>query len=201
MSPERVGEITQWLQRIRAGDSQALDHLMPLIYDDLRQIARRQLRGERSGHTLSATALVNEAYMKLLRSEELDLGDRSQFFAVAAVTMQRLLVDYARARRRLKRGGGEASIPLHEVEAFLSEDVADEILALDDALARLSVANPRGSEVVKHRFFAGLTLEESADLLGVSRKTVQRDWTISLAWLRKEVGQLTEAEFVQQPVS
>jgi RNA polymerase sigma factor (TIGR02999 family) len=179
--------ITRWLERLREGDARALDCLVPILYEDLRQIARKQLRAERREHTLGATALVNEAYLRLAAQERLNAADRTTFFAIAGRTMRRVLVDYARTRKRLKRGGGEAPIPLAEAESFLSVEEADEVLALNDALDRLAAVNERGALVVQHRFFAGLTLEETAELLGVSSKTVQRDWLAARAWLRKEV--------------
>lgn len=182
------GEITQWLRRLRTGDRQALDRLIPLLYAELRGMARRRLRNERTGHTLDTTALVNEAYLKLLQHHKIEAADRVQFFAVAGNTMRRILVDYARTRKRQKRGGGQAPIPLEEVEAFLSDEQAEEVLALDEALERLAAANPRGAQVVEHRFYAGLTLEETASLLEVSAKTVQRDWIAARAWLRKEIS-------------
>ncbi len=185
---ETVGEITSWLNRLRQGDDDALEGLMPLIYDDLRRLARHRLSQERPGHTLSPTALVNESYLNLIRQRELTPENRSEFFAVASNVMRRLLVDHARSRRAAKRGGGVAPIPLDEVDALLGDDTAEEMLALDDALSRLAAINPRGAEVINHRFFGGLSLAESARLLDVSSKTIQREWTTSIAWLRKEVG-------------
>jgi len=185
-------DITRWLSRMQEGDADALDQVVRLLYAELREMARHKLRDERGGHTLSATALVNEAYVKLARHDRIDAGSRTRFFAVAARTMRRVLVDYARTRKRLKRGGGVAPIPLEEVEPFLSLEEADEILALDDALERLAALNPRGAEVVEQRFYAGLSVEETAELLGVSTKTVQRDWIAARAWLRKEVAGTNE---------
>lgn len=186
-----MGEITHWLDKMRAGEAQALDQLMPLIYGDLRRIAGQRLARERRDHTLSPTALVNETYLNLLRQRQLKPENRGEFLAVAANVMRRLLVDYARSKRASKRGGDVPAIPLDEVEAFLSDDAAEEMLALEEALVRLAQSNPRGAEVIQHRFFAGLTLTESASLLGVSSKTVQREWSTAIAWLRKEVGAAT----------
>jgi RNA polymerase sigma factor (TIGR02999 family) len=179
--------ITQWLIRMRAGDEGALDRLFPLVYDELRVLARAQLRREAPGHTLGATALVHEAYLKLSDRERLSPEDRRQFFAIAARAMRRILVDHARSRLRKKRGSGQIHVPLDDVAPFISDEVADEIVALDEALERLHGANPRAASVVEHRFFAGFGLEETADLMGVSSKTVQRDWTLARAWLRKEI--------------
>lgn len=164
------------------------DRWVSQLYDELRQLARSQLRRERTGHTLSTTGLVNEAYLRLAKQHSLDGLSRADFFNAAAATMRRVLVDYARGRRRAKRGGGAESVPLEEVEELLSVEEADELVALDAALERLRAVNPRGAEVVDHRFFAGLSLEDTADILGVSAKTVQRDWLAARAWLRKEVA-------------
>jgi RNA polymerase sigma factor (TIGR02999 family) len=180
--------LTDWLGRLDSGDPDALDRVVRLLYDELRGLARDRLRSERAGHTLSATALVNEAYLRLARQHRIPAASRTQFFGVAARTMRRVLVDYARTRKRLKRGGDSVPIPLEEVEPFLSEEEADEILTLEDALGRLAGANPRAAEIVEMRFFSGLTVEEIAGQLGVSGKTVQRDWITARAWLRKEVA-------------
>lgn len=180
-------EITRYLRKMSEGDSAALDDVMRLLYDELRGMARHHLRNERSHHTLGNTALVNELYLKLSQQDQIRARDRSQFFKVAAVTMRRLLVDYARMKRRLKRGAGESPVPLEEVESFLADEEAEEILAVDAALERLARINPRGAEVVQQRFYVGSSLEETADILGVSSKTVQRDWIAARAWLRKEV--------------
>jgi RNA polymerase sigma factor (TIGR02999 family) len=189
------GEVTAWLERWRGGDRAALDHLVPLLYTDLRQLARRSLRRERSEHTLSTTALVHEAYLRLLGQRQIQASDRAGFLAVAGYTMRRVLVDYARGRKRAKRGGGKTPVSLDQAELdelegaapFLTSEQAEEVLALDSALERLAAISPRGAEVIQHRFFAGLTLEETADVLQVSVKTVQRDWLAARAWLRKEI--------------
>jgi RNA polymerase sigma factor (TIGR02999 family) len=169
-------------------DPRAADRLVPALYDELRRLARSHLRRERPEHTLGATALVHEAYMRMAGAEALNAESRTRFFAVASATMRRVLVDHARRRRRQKRGGGEAAVPLEDVEALLTDEEADELVSLDTALDRLAVINARGAVVVEHRFFSGLTLEETAELLGVSTKTVQRDWLAARAWLRKEVA-------------
>lgn len=190
-----MSEITTWLQRLQGGDERALEQLVPLLYDDLREMARRWLRRERPTHTLSPTALVHEAYLKLLGQQRIPANDRARFFAVAGNTMRRILIDSARARRRSKRGSGVAKVPLEDVAAFLTDEEAEEVLALDEALARLTEIAPRAAEVVEHRFFSGLDVEETALLLGVSGKTVQRDWLTARAWLRKELrGDLTRWE-------
>jgi RNA polymerase sigma-70 factor (ECF subfamily) len=182
-------DVTQWLRQMSDGDSAALDRVVGLLYDELRAMARSRLADERKGHTLSATAVVNEVYLKLARQHRIAAPDRTRFLAVAANTMRRVLVDYARTRRRAKRGGGEAHVPLEDAEHLvLSDTEADEVLALDAALTRLAEINPRGAEVVQQRFYAGLSLEDTAALLGVSTKTIQRDWIAARAWLRKEVA-------------
>ncbi|MGE0441686.1 MAG: sigma-70 family RNA polymerase sigma factor [Gemmatimonadales bacterium] len=180
--------ITRCLARLRAGDREALDRLLPLVYDQLRQLARQQLRREDQGHTLGATALVHEAYVRLAARERLAPEDRRHFFAIAAQSMRRILIDHARARKRLKRGVGQVAVPLEEVEHLLTDQAAEELTALDEALDRLEQANPRAARVVERRFFAGLTLEETAETLDVSLKTVYRDWLLARAWLRKEIA-------------
>lgn len=185
-------DLTRWLDALQAGDPAALDEIVRVLYDELRTLARSRLRAERAEHTLSATALVNEAYLKLAAHDRIGAASRTQFMAVAANTMRRILVDYARTRKRHKRGGGETPIPLEEVEPFLSEDEADEILALDETIARLAKRNPRAAKVVERRFYAGLSLEEIAQLLDISVRTVRRDWVVARAWLRKEVARELE---------
>ncbi len=185
--PSKTGEVTVWLARLRAGDRSALDRLVPLLYDELRRLARARLRGERSGHTLETTALVHEAYFRLLDQRRIVAADRLDFFAVASNTMRRVLIDHARARRRLKRGGGAGAVPLDEVAELLSDRAAGEALAVDAALARLEQDAPRAARVVEMRIFGGLTSDEIATVLAVSTKTVQRDWEAGRAWLRKEI--------------
>ena len=172
------GAVTLWLRRLGEGDEAALDQLVPLLYDELRGVARRLLRGERPGHTLSTTALVNETYLRLLEARRLAPGDRAAFLGVAAVTMRRLLVDAARRRLADKRGGNR----------LFATTGYGELVALDAALDTLAAASPRVRQVVELRFFAGLTLEETAATLGLSIKTVQRDWLAARAWLRAEIG-------------
>jgi RNA polymerase sigma-70 factor, ECF subfamily len=193
---EAPGEVTRWLRELRGGDRQALDRVVTRLYGELRAIARQRLGGEWSHRPMVTTELVHEAYLRLLRERRLAVEDRAEFFAAAANVMRRVLVDAARARRRRKRGGGkpdlpldaDAQLPLDELGAGLSDREAAELLALETALERLRALHPRGAEVVMHRYFGGLTLEESAQVLGVSAKTVQRDWLAARAWLRKEIG-------------
>lgn len=160
---------------------------MALLYDELRLLARQRLRDERSEHTLDTTALVHEAYLRLFQQQALDARTRADFFAIASNTMRRVLVDYARARRRQKRGGGQPMVPLDEVAPFLTDRAAEEALGIDDALERLRAMEPRAVKVVEMHFFGGLTLAEIAGLLDLSEKTVQRDWQAARAWLRKEI--------------
>ncbi|HEX6862164.1 MAG TPA: ECF-type sigma factor [Thermoanaerobaculia bacterium] len=184
---EPTGEVTALLHRLREGDRSALDGVVSALYAELRQIARQRLRGEWGTRLLMTTELVHEAYLRLLGQRRLAVEDRAEFFAVAANTMRRILVDSARTAQRKKRGGGVADVPLDEVAWFASDREAEEMLLLDQALERLGEIHPRGAQVVAHRYFAGLDLEESAALLGVSTKTVRRDWTAARAWLRKEL--------------
>lgn len=186
MSPET--SVTSCLAKWRAGEAGALDSLLPLVYGELRAVAGAQLRGEQTGHTLGATALVHEAYVRLAEREQLDAKDRGHFFAIAARSMRQVLVDHARSRQRDKRGSGSTHLPLDLVENLVGERAADELLALDEALDRLALASPRAAAVVERRFFAGLSLEETALSLETSVKTIQRDWIQARAWLRKEIA-------------
>jgi RNA polymerase sigma factor (TIGR02999 family) len=169
-------------------EHRTVDDLVARHYDELRRLAHAYLRRERAGVTLQTTGLVNEAYLRLASVAGIGPDDRTRFFALASTTMRRVLVDHARSKRRHKRGGTAESVPLEDVEWMLSDAEADELVVLDEALTRLEAINPRGSEVVQYRFFGGLTLEETAELLAVSPKTVQRDWLAARAWLRKEVA-------------
>jgi RNA polymerase sigma factor (TIGR02999 family) len=189
------GQVTEWLARWRAGDRDALERLVPVVYDELRQVARRQLLRESPGHTLSATALVHEVYLRLLRQRQLAASDHDGFLAIAAQTMRRILVDHARARTRLKRGGSDRAVPLDTDDVPLLTDVeVEEVLAIDLALERLTEVDERAHRVVECRVFAGMTLDETAQVLGISSKSVQRTWTAALAWLRKEIGRDVTAE-------
>lgn len=167
----------------------AVDELVARHYDELRRIAHGYLRRERTPNvTLQTTGLVSEAYLRFATLAGLSPDDRTRFFAVASTTMRRILVDHARRRASLKRGATLDAVTLDDAEWPLGDDEADELIALDDALARLEQINPRSAEVVQYRFFGGLTLEETAEVLVVSAKTVQRDWLAARAWLRKEVA-------------
>ena len=181
--------VTVWLSRWRAGQKDALENIVPLVYDELRQVARHHLSREPTPHALSATTLVHEAYLRLLRQRQVNASDRLQFLAVAGFTMRRILVDEARRRKRLKRGGDELPGPLDEEQASLVDEAdVEQVLALDDLLEKLAAIEPRAARIVEYRIFAGLTLEETAAALDVSVKTVQRTWSTARAWLRKELG-------------
>lgn len=180
-------EITQLLLQLSLGRREALDRLMPVVYDELRSVAQAQLRGERPGHTLNTTALVHEAYLKLINVREVQWRDRAHFFAMAARLMRRILIDYARARKRDKRGGDIVPVTLEETLA-VSGDRADDLVALDDALARLELISDRQCRVVEFRCFAGLSVEETAEVLETSPATVKRDWAFARAWLNRELG-------------
>src|SRR5262245_47168032 len=169
-------------------EHRTVDDLVARHYDELRRLAHAYLRRERAGVTLQTTGLVNEAYLRLASVAGIGPDDRTRFFALASTTMRRVLVDHARSKRRHKRGGDAEAVPPEDVEWMLSDAEADERVALDEALTRPEARNPRGGGVVQYRFFGGLTLEETAELLAVSAKTVQRDWLAARAWLRKEVA-------------
>jgi RNA polymerase sigma factor (TIGR02999 family) len=180
--------ITQLIRRFNDGDESVWEELVPHVYDDLRRLAHARLRHERPFHTLCTTALVNECYLRLIENRQLSAEDREGFIALASQTMRRLLVDYARARKRMKRGAGVAPAPLDEVENWLTIGEADEVLSIDEALDRLKTLDGRAVRVIELRYFAGLSLEETAAVMKISSKTVQRIWIAARAWLRKELG-------------
>ncbi|HET7599041.1 MAG TPA: sigma-70 family RNA polymerase sigma factor [Gemmatimonadales bacterium] len=184
------GEVTRLLTALSEGDRSALDRLAPIVYARLRRMAHRQLDGERTGITLATTDLVHEAYLKLVRLDRLRWRDRAHFFAVAAGAMRRILVDHAAQRNAQKRGGGRHTLPLDDNLAALPVAAArpEEVLALDEALARLAEVSPRQSQVVECRYFAGMSIEETAEALRVAPATVKRDWTVARAWLHRELS-------------
>jgi RNA polymerase sigma factor (TIGR02999 family) len=179
-------EVTQLLGQWGGGDGEALDELMPMVYEELRRMAHGHMAQERSGHTMQATALVNEAYLKLKDGRIGQLQNRAHFFAVAAQMMRQILVDYARRHTRAKRGGGARQVALDEA-MLVSNDRADAVLALNDALQKLEQFDKRMSQVAVMRFFAGLSAEETAEALSISLETVTRDWRQARAWLRNEL--------------
>jgi RNA polymerase sigma-70 factor (ECF subfamily) len=178
--------ITQLLERWSQGDEEALDQLMPLVYAELHRLAGAYLRRERGDHTLQPTALVNEAYLKLVRQRNIHWQNRAQFFGVAAQLMRRILVDHARANYADKRGGDRVNVSLKNIGAFGTQPTAD-ILALHDVLNRLAEIDPDQSRIVELRFFGGLTIEEAAEVMEVSHSTVEREWKIAKAWLKREL--------------
>lgn len=177
--------VTQLLLEWRRGNQRALDQLMPLVYDELRRLAQHYMRSERTDHTLQATALVNEAYLRLVDSD-VSWQDRAHFFAVAARLMRRILVDHAKAHRRSKRGSGAAKVSLDEALDVAVEPTAD-VIELDETLQRLAKFDPRKSQIIELHFFGGLSNEEVAEALGISRATVQRELKLAKAWLNHEM--------------
>ena len=182
-------EVTRLLLAWRQGDEAAPERLMPLVYDELRRLAHRYMKGERDGHTLQTTALVHEAYLRLVDSKQLQLQDRNHFFAVSARLMRRVLVDLARARRSQKRGGGERPVTLNEQIGPASVERIEDMIAMDEALQALESVDSRKSRVIELRFFGGLTEKETAEVLDVSLDTVQRDWKLAKVWLLRELDQ------------
>jgi RNA polymerase sigma factor (TIGR02999 family) len=182
--------LTELLRQVKAGDKHALDDLVPLAYSELRRLADSYLRRERTDHTLQPTALVHEAYMRLVGQDQPDYRNRSHFFGVAAQLMRQILVDHARGRNAGKRGGGESKIPLDSV-AELSDSRPDAFLDLDRALKKLEERDARKARVIEMRFFGGLTAEESAELLEISVETVRRDLRLGQAWLQRELARGT----------
>lgn len=178
--------ITLMLVELGKGNRTVVDDLMPMVYEHLHKVAQNQLRGERPSHTLNATALVHEAYLKLVNQNAVSWQNRAHFFAIASQAMRRILITYARKRRAEKRGGGELVVTFDE-NAMKRETRIDELLGLDDALNELAKNSDRLSKVVEYRFFGGLTHEEIAEVLGVSVPTVRREWRFARAWLSKEL--------------
>lgn len=180
-------EITELLISWGKGDHAALDQLIPLVFADLKEIAHRRLRSERQGHTLQTTALVNEVYLKLVNERDMQWQNRAHFFAVAAQLIRNILVDYARTKNYAKRGGGAVHVTLDEA-VMMADERATDVLTLDEALQALAVVDKRKCKVAELRFFAGLSIEETAEVLKISTETVTRDWRMAKAWLRKELS-------------
>jgi RNA polymerase sigma-70 factor (ECF subfamily) len=181
-----IGEVSGLLRAWGGGDRAALDRLTPIVYEELRRLASHYMRGERPGHSLQATALVNEAYVRLVDYKGMQWQNRAHFFAVSAQLMRRILVDHAR-RHNLKRGGGVQHVSLDET-AIVGGDRAPDLVALDDALDAMARLDPRKVQVVEMRFFGGLSVEETAEVLKVSSVTVMRDWSTAKAWLYRELA-------------
>ncbi len=196
MSDPHSQEITHLLRAWGQGDAAALEKLMPLVYAELRRLARRYMKRQRPDHPLQTTALVNEAYLRLIDSSRVQWQDRAHFFAVSAQLMRRILVDFARAQGNLKRGGGAQQLSLDQAMEVSAERNAD-LIALDDALNTLATMNPRQSQIVELRYFGGLSEEETAEALTVSPRTVRRDWSLARAWLYRELNRGEDSESCQ----
>jgi len=187
MTVPSTQEVTQLLLAWSHGDQAALEQLTPLVYAELHRLAKRYLGGERRGHTLQTTALVNEAYLRLIDWKNVEWQNRAHFFGVSAQLMRRILVDFARSRHYAKRGGEAEQVSLAEA-SMVAQGRSAALVALDDALQALAALDPRQSQVVELRFFGGLSLEETAEVLKVSPATVRRDWSLAQAWLHRELN-------------
>ena len=188
-SINQQSEITLWLREWSQGRENALEALMPIVYAELHSQAARYLRRERIGHTLQATALINEAYLKLIDQRDVNWKNRAHFFGIAAQAMRRILVDHARARHRDKRGGSGEDLPLEAAEFALSaNDTSVDLIALDEALARLADFDERQARIVELRFFSGMSVEETAEAIGVSPATVKNEWRTAKAWLFQQLN-------------
>ncbi len=180
-------EITRMLHEWSDGDQRALEDLMPLVYDELHRQAARFLRRERPNHTLQTTALIHEAYIKLIDQHDLRFNSRAHFYAIAANIMRRILVDHARAKNRAKRGGNAETLQFDEDATVIQSGQSVDLIALDEALTRLATHDPQQARIVELRYFGGLTLEETAETMRVSRTTVATDWAMAKAWLHREL--------------
>ena len=189
-----ASNVTQLLVDWRNGDQAAFEQLMPVVYDELRRIAKRYMSREASHHTLQTTALVNEAYLRLVNQQDVEWQNRAHFFAISAQIMRHLLVDHARARNYAKRGGGAIQVSLNEEIASVADETVD-LLALDEALTRLAAVDARKSRIVELRYFGGLSYEETAVVLGVSEITIKRDWLKARAWLFRALGGAQRDDF------
>lgn len=197
---QEPGEVTRLLKRWTEGDASAIDALWPLVYEDLRRLARRQLANERGDHTLQRTALVNEAFIRLSGQSSIEWLNREQFLSLAAKIMRHVLVDYARQRGAQRRGGGAARLSIHDTQAALEVDQAQaqaqgvfaddgvDVVAIDSALQRLEKVDAPQSRIVELRYFGGLTLEETASVVGISLASVKREWVMARAWLKRELA-------------
>ena len=182
-----ASDVTRVLVELSEGDRGALDRLLPLVYGQLRQLAEHQLRQERVGHTLTPTALVHEAYLKLVQLERIDWRGRAHFFGACAQSMRRILISYARMKKAEKRGSGAEHVPIDNV-ILAAQDRPAEVIALDEALTKLEQLSERQARVVECRFFAGMSVEETAEAIGISPATVKREWTVARAFLNRELG-------------
>lgn len=193
MVQKSTHEVTQLLIEWSNGDKAALDKLMPLIYDELRRLAHHYMSREHPGHTLQTTAVVNEAYLRLINRKHVHWQNRAHFFAIAATLMRSILVDHARSHAYAKRGGGVRKVALDEA-MIISEERAAEVVALDEALGQLAEIDPRQSRIVEMRFFAGLTIEETAEVLSLSPATIKREWSTAKAWLYHKLSKSSERD-------
>jgi RNA polymerase sigma factor (TIGR02999 family) len=181
-----ASDVTLLLSELARGNQEAGEKLVPLVYDELKRLAKSYMRRERPDHTLQATALVHEAYLKLVKQQPVHWQGRTHFFAIASQLMRQILIDHARGQLREKRGGVKEVLPLDEALVF-SPERSEELLRLDEALARLSKLDPRQGRIVELRFFGGLSVEETSEFLGISPKTVKRDWSVAKTWLHCEL--------------
>jgi RNA polymerase sigma factor (TIGR02999 family) len=188
MTPGSTQSVTDLLQAWASGNQAALDELLPLVYDELRRQARRYMRAQPAGHTLQTTALVHEAYLRLVDQSAVEWKSRAHFFGVASKAMRSILVDHARARNAAKRGGSARAITLDDAGGIAGVQASVDVLALDEALGRLAQLDERKSKLVELRYFGGLGIDEAAAVLAVSPATVKRDWTTARAWLRRELS-------------
>jgi RNA polymerase sigma factor (TIGR02999 family) len=190
--PDNLGrgsQVTELLRRWGRGDRAALDGLMPLVYQELHRLASRYMTAERAGHTLQPTALVHEAYVRLVDQRSADWQNRAQFFGLAAQAMRRILVDHARSRARAKRGSDPARAPVETLDVLAAPTTGlEDAVAIDDALKRLEAQDPEQARIVELRFFGGLTVEETAAVMSMSPRTVKREWALARAWLRRELA-------------
>jgi RNA polymerase sigma factor (TIGR02999 family) len=185
--PQTPQNVTELLIGWSKGDKEVLDTLVPLVYDELRRQASRYLRRERVGHTLQTTALIHEAYLRLIDQKNVQWQNRAHFFGIAAQLMRRILVDHARTKKRAKRGGSNIRVSFNDANAMAQGQDLD-IVALDEALERLAEIDEQQSRIVELRFFSGLTVDETAEVLGISAATVKRDWSMAKAWLHREIS-------------
>ena len=183
----KTHEITQMLREWSGGKREALDKLMPLVYDELHRQAARFLRRESQRHTLQTTALIHETYLKLIDQRDVEWQNRAHFFAIAAQAMRRIMVDYARTKQREKRGGGDVKLPLEAALTVAGDESSVDLIALDEALTRLAEIDLQQARLVELRYFSGLSLEETAEALHISRATAAREWNVARAWLRREL--------------
>ena len=181
-------DITGILRAWHDGNREALDTLLPIVYDELRRQAHRYLRNERKGHSLQTTGLIHEAYLKLTEQRSIEWECRTQFFGIAANLMRQILVDYAKAKHRLKRGGKADNLPLEEAFLVTTGETDIDLLAMDEALNRLAEMDEQQSRIVELRYFSGLSIEETAEVLSISASTVKRDWNVAKAWLKHELS-------------